>query len=384
MKSIKRVLTVIGDPNQINTWSNTPYFFLKAGQKLGFLDAGITLNPDKLRTQRIIWNLLTCLKTAEKGGFQYTDLFLKKLFAQANLNKESIEIISHFPLLPPVTWANSWKVSYYIDATLHQNFAEYGLAKKVNRHVRQAAIEQEKKNYQNAEKVICMCQWAAESVVKNYDISPIKVHVIRNAANVQESNLGHQGNSPILYPPLNPLRLGFIGKDWQRKGLLYLLQIAETLNQRGIAVEVIAAGSEPKTLPCHPLLKSIGFIDKANNMQKFIDLIRSFHFGCLFSSAEASPGSNLECLRLGVPVLSTKIGGIPGTVPDGLGFLFEYQTPPEKVADFLESFTANPSKYYELRQQVAKRSEEFSWQQTVHKFIQVWEGSEEFRYKTLI
>ena len=48
-------------------------------------------------------------------------------------------------------------------------------------------------------------------------------------------------------------------------------------------------------------------------------MIRSWHFGCLFSSAEAYGISNLECLRLGVPVLARRVGGIPDTVPEGLG-----------------------------------------------------------------
>ena len=60
-----------------------------------------------------------------------------------------------------------------------------------------------------------------------------------------------------------------------------------------------------------------------------MQLVRSFHFGCLFSSAEAYGIANLECLRLGVPVLASRVGGIPDTVRDGLAYLFEPGCPPQ-------------------------------------------------------
>ena len=57
MPSTQRVLTLVGDPNQINTWSNIPYFFLKAGQEANFFHSGIPLKPEKLKSQRILWNI---------------------------------------------------------------------------------------------------------------------------------------------------------------------------------------------------------------------------------------------------------------------------------------------------------------------------------------
>ena len=83
-------------------------------------------------------------------------------------------------------------------------------------------------------------------------------------------------------------------------------------------------------------------------------------------------------MRLGVPVLATDVGGIPDTVPEGNGFLFQPDTSPKIVADLLESFVNNPTSYYQLRQQVEARAEEFSWQHTVHKFIKIWQGEQSY------
>ncbi len=381
MNTIKKVLTLVGDPNQINTWSNIPYFFLKASQQQNFLDLGLPLQPKNMRWLRLLWNLSMWLRTGEKGGFQYSQIFLKRLFAEADFKTKSVEFISHFPLLPPTPWLNQWKINYYIDATLKQNFDDYGLASIVATKIQKSALATERKNYLQAERIICMSREAAKSVIEDYNISAAKVYVIPGGANLDENYLSKITKSvESKIAILNPLRLGFIGKDWQRKGLPFLLEIAEILDRKNIRVEVIVIGSKIHELPKHKLLKAMGFIDKFKDMDKFIQLVRSFHFGCLFSSAEAFGISNLECLRLGVPVIANRIGGIPDTIPEGLGFLFEPNSPPEIIADLLQSFVDNPTSYQKLRQQVIARAEEFSWQNTVHKFIKVWQGSEEFLY----
>jgi glycosyltransferase involved in cell wall biosynthesis len=375
-----RVLTVVGNPNQINTWSGTPYFFLKAGQSWGFIGSGLPLEPEKLRLNRILWNLVSFLKTGESGGFQYSQAFLNQIFAQVKLDTEGVEFISHFPLLPPQPKQKKWLVNYYIDATLKQNFEDYGLAAKVSRQVREVALQQEQENYLHAERIICMSHWTATSVVQDYNISSSKVHIIPGGANLREDLLPDIDIKTNIPESLSPLRLGFIGKNWQRKGLPLILRVAEVLHQRGIAVEVAVMGVSPQDLPKHSLMKPLGFVNKSNDLERFVELVSQFHFGCLFSLAEAFGISNLECLRLGVPVLATRTCGIPDTVPEGLGFLFEPGSSPKIIADLLESFVNNPNEYYQLRDQVAARAEEFTWQRTVEKFIKVWQGSEEFLY----
>ncbi|MBD2459663.1 glycosyltransferase family 4 protein [Oscillatoria sp. FACHB-1407] len=380
---MQRLLTLVGDPNQVNTWSNIPYFFLQAGKTQGFLHQGLPLNPEKLKLQRLVWNGWQQLTTGHHGGFQYSTAFLKSLFAQVSLGDQPTELISHFPLLPPMPWAFNWRVNYYLDATTKQIFDAYGLAAKVSPAIQQAALEQEKAHFHQCDRVICMSPWAAQSVVEDYGVSGKKVHVIPGGANLNEAALPPIDKPFATFPPLQPLRLGFVGKDWQRKGLLYVLQIADGLIHRGLTVEVIVVGPPKKDLPAHPAIRAVGFINKSTNLDGYVQLVRSFHFGCLFSQAEAFGISNLECLRLGVPAIAHRVGGIPATLPEGLGHLFAPETSPETVADLLEFYIRDPASYAELRQRIAARAGDFSWSMTVRKFIQLWQGSDEFSYDHL-
>ena len=339
------------------------------------------MRPEDLRFQRLVWNLGRVARGARPGGFQYTEVFLRPLFSQADLRADEVEIISHFPLLPPLPWRPGWRVSYYIDATLRQNFVDYGLADRVSRKVREEALRREAEHYHAAERVVCMSRWAANSVVEDYGIPSSKVHAILPGANLRDSDVG-SSTDQAEPPPLSSLRLGFIGKDWRRKGLPFLLQVAEELARRKVGVRVVALGPPAADLPSHPLLECAGFIDKQRDARRFVQLVRSCHFGCLFSSVEACGIASLECLRLGVPVLASRVGGIPDTVRDGLAYLFEPGCAPDRVADLLQSFVAMPERYWQLRARVVARAEQFSWRRTVQSFIALWQGSDAFQFRT--
>lgn len=380
----KKILITVGNPNNIRDRGGSNYFFLKAAREYQFIDTGLSLNYDSLSFYKLIWNLWSLFNYREKGGFQFSSIFLNKIFNQAKLDSDQIEFISRFPLLPPLPWKKNWMVNYYIDATLKQNFEEYGLSKKVGKTIQREALNKEQQAYFLAKRIICMSHWGAKSVVEDYGIPSSKVHVICGGANLDEDSLrevlSNTNRKHEINVSMNPLKLGFIGKDWQRKGLLKLLQIAEVLQERKIQVKVLVIGPSPKELPQHPLLTSLGFVDKSKNLPYFTHLLRQFHFGCLFSTVEALGISNLECLRLGIPVIATRAGGIIDTVPNDVGFLFEPDFALNQVADLLEFFVKNPESYRALRQKVLNQSKNFAWKQTVKQFIQVWKGSQDFQY----
>jgi glycosyltransferase involved in cell wall biosynthesis len=377
-ESPERVLAVIGDAEDLATWSTIPFFFLRAGRRHRFLRRGLRLQPSRLRWHRLLWNARQLVSGRGSGGFQYSSRFLRRLYGQDQINGAS-ELISHFPLLPP-PGAAVVPVSYYIDATLRQVFFDYGVAARLGKEMIRDALERERAAYQRAARVVCFSNYAARSVVEDYGIPSSTVHVIAPGANLFEEQIQQ---SPDATAPdrLRPLRLGFVGKDWQRMGLPFLLDVAEILTRRQVPVEVMAVGPAPPSLPSAPYLQSTGFIDKLSGQPGLVELVRSWHFSCLFSSAEAYGISNLECLRLGVPVLARRVGGIPDTVPEGLGHLFESEAAPDEVADLLAGYMAAPERYWQLRARVAAQVGEFSWHRTVERFLALWQGSATFSYE---
>jgi glycosyltransferase involved in cell wall biosynthesis len=100
--------------------------------------------------------------------------------------------------------------------------------------------------------------------------------------------------------------------------------------------------------------------------------LRSWHFGTLFSDAEAFGISNRECLRLGVPVLTHAVGGIASTLPDsGCGQLFAAHPSPAQVADWIAGRLNPYEGYLAWRAALAPRWREFSWDAAVDQLMQI-------------
>ena len=226
----------------------------------------------------------------------------------------------------------------------------------------------EQDTYMAARWVICMSPWAAKSVSRDYGVPAEKIRVICPGANIDEQAFSSVASPQEQVLLTQPLQLGFIGKDWKRKGLLTLLRAVDLLAKRGIRAEVPVIGHTHETLPAHPALRPLGFFDKARDMAGFVAAVRRFHFGCLLSSIEALGISTLECLRLGVPAIGTEVGGIPGTIPEGAGFYVKPERAGEELADKLEQLVKSPEAYAQMRRRVRECASWATWDRVLGEF----------------
>jgi len=376
---IPRYLLCCGDATDPATHGGLSFRLLTAGLHTGFLRGGLSLEPHRLRWLGRFWNGLQLLRSGKPGGFQYTQLFCNALLAQAKLSRfDSLALLSHFPLLPAYPWPDSWKVDFYIDATTRQIFNAYGSGRRIGSRVQDHVLARERCAYESAGSLICRSQWAADSLIADYGIDPARVHVVPGGANLDETRLAQLPPSSPPPPPSpeQPLRLGFLGKDWQRKGGPFLLELAEALQRRGIPAVIRAIGPAPARLPSHPALQPLGFIDKQSHTARFVAELRSWHFGTLFSDAEAFGISNRECLRLGVPVLAHAVGGIPSTLPDGgCGQLFPPHPGAAEVADWIAARLDPYAGYLAWRSALAPRWQQFTWAAAVEELAAILQCS---------
>jgi glycosyltransferase involved in cell wall biosynthesis len=362
-----RALVAYGDVNRVGTWGGIPYFFLQAGRRNGLFQEGIALHPERFRYRRLFWNALRPLTLNRHRGFQYSRAYLRDLWADRGEASGINEYVSFFQPLPPTDVVRE-PVSYYIDATLHQYFEDY--RKKMGRRIRAEALALEKEAYLAARFVVCMSRWCADDVTAFYGISPEKVRVILPGANIDEASI------PVATGgdrKLSPLRLGLIGIDWERKGGHLLLDVATKLQRMGHSVEVVVIGPKASTLPSHPALRAMGFIDKAHDLSRFVELVRSFHFGCLLSSAEASGFSTLECMRLGVPVIVRDVGGLPENVPENAGLVLPAAQTGDRLTEELAAMLRAPEHYARMREAAQNVASYYSWDRTVREFLTLLE-----------
>ncbi len=169
-----------------------------------------------------------------------------------------------------------------------------------------------------------------------------------------------------------PFVLGFIGKDWRRKGLPFLLQVSAGLRQRGWKVKVRAIGFRPGDLDFAPPadLDCLGFIDKATEFGPFL---HSCDVGCLFSRAEAAGIAVLEFLAVGVPVAGFTVNGLADLLPSDAGFRFSAAATPEEAIAAFDRFLRDESRQEQMRSAAARWAPLLTWDRCVAEFREYWE-----------
>lgn len=366
-------VAAVGNVLDVNCWSNIPYFFFKTGNSAGLFNQPWQIQTASFKVSRIIWNLLQLLMGRGKGGFQYSNCFITKLEKQIPANFFSSTVISFNQSFPCSTTISErgGETFYYIDATLNDLFKEKEYNLNVPRWIKKIAINRETQNYQHATKVVCMGNWVKESLLSQYSISADKISQILPGANF---DLPHDWRpKPFASGAgiVRPLVLGFIGKDWERKGLPVLIGIKNILHAKGYKINIKAIGNCPENLKQESGLEYTGFVNKQTDTGKFIEIISSCDIGCLFSSSEALGISTLEFLRVGVPVAGYYHQGLKDTLLEGASLRFDLDNSITSIASRIERFILDENEQKAMRDKSWEYSPFLSWERCVNEWKKI-------------
>jgi len=368
------LLAVVGDANDPATFSGTAFHCLEAGRALGVIDAGLPLGTrtSAWRRRRVAWNVARLLTHLEKGGYQYSETFLERLWRPVRLLPGDI-LVNMFQLYPSRLFARHlgprW---FFIDQTLNQMFTDYGIGEMVGPRIAQDALAREREQYRAAEGVVAQSEWAARDLRETYGIRAGMVHVAVPGANLNRDGLAAWEADQASVPNRagRPLRLCFVGKDWRRKGLDRLLRALAGARAAGAEVEAVVIGVERATLP--PDLARMagvewaGFIDKRRDLFRFLDTVAACDVGCLLSRAEAGGMALREFCRLGLPTLAPAVGGAPEYVHRPAAELVPPDAPDDAIAAILRRLAGDRGEL-ERRRRLAREARHLaSWDAAVN------------------
>lgn len=368
-------IAAVGDPGDINCWSGIPYHFGEAARGAGLKASPWRLKMGNFAWPRRLWNLRQGVSGRGLGGYQYSDAFLdraEEAMAQAKWSGRIISFSQHFPRARSVA-VRGGSLAHYLDATFVSLCAPDGLVAGLSARVKEAACDLERENYAQSEHVVTMARWAADSVVKECGVPGEKVHTILPGANLFLPEDHSFSTEPGQPGRDRPLVLGFVGKDWIRKGLPFLLQVRDILERMGAKAVVRCAGNCPGNLKRTAGLEYVGFIDKARDPRRFVEFLSGCDVGCLFSTHEPLGISTLEFLRAGVPVTGFCVEGIADTLPPDAGFRFEPTATTEEVAARLWQAFREPQTVAALRGAARRWSPYVTWQRCVAEWVQLLE-----------
>jgi glycosyltransferase involved in cell wall biosynthesis len=206
--------------------------------------------------------------------------------------------------------------------------------------------------FSTSQLIIFSSDWAAQTALDNYDISPGKIRVVPFGANIECNRQLDDIKKIVSLRSSQECHLLFLGVDWKRKGGDMALKVAEGLNASGVRTFLHVAGI--KDLPVEKMndfVINYGFISKSSKegIKKIEELFLKCHFLILPTRADCTPVVYYEAGSFGLAVISTNVGGIPTIIKENVnGKLFSLQDGADEYVKYIQSITQNESEYREL------------------------------------
>lgn len=213
-------------------------------------------------------------------------------------------------------------------------------------------------------------EWAASSAIQHYAIDPTKVKVVPFGANLSCDRKFNDIQIILAKKDYTVCKLLFIGKEWVRKGGDTAVSVVEELLRRSLPAELHVVGCHPPG-PQPGFVKAHGFVSKTSEQgrQLLDQLFSQAHFLILPTRADCTPVVFPEACSFGLPVLSTKVGGISTIIQDGKnGQTFPLDAGPEVYCDYIERLWLSKDEYEQLAISSFKEySERLNWESAGRK-----------------
>jgi glycosyltransferase involved in cell wall biosynthesis len=185
-------------------------------------------------------------------------------------------------------------------------------------------------------------------------------------------------------PPERPTRLLFVGRLVRRKGLDVLLRALPRVVRHDDSVRLEIVGDGPEREPAVALARELGILDRLEfhyvaTPQEVAAQLRGAHLFVMPSrrmpdgEVEGSPVVTKEALAVGVPVVATRNGGLPETIPPRYRDELVPEDDPdalgERIVALLEDRASWPERAREGRRWV---EQEFAWDGLGRKTAEIY------------
>jgi glycosyltransferase involved in cell wall biosynthesis len=366
----------------IHVFSGITYHLAMQGIREGLLTGMMNLHPKGIGDWRIfvkagLWKLRGGLHG--RHGFKFTDEFTNAIWKRGLPALRDSVVINNFQLFGS-NFLQSYEAFgiepyYYIDGTLNEYFSSYRAfdAARIDEIAIHHALALEREGYARCRKVVVMSKRSAGDISRHYSVPDCKIRVVPPGANIPDTVLG-----PLDSRPEGPHRrdgkslvVGFVGLYPERKGLPTVAHAVRLLRQTGYDVRLHVVGKCPPEIARQDGVTNFGLIDKAVDIDRFVEILGNIDIGCMLSRAELAGIALLEFLRMGVPVIATDVGGVPDILELGAGQLVSPEISAADLAQQLAHMVDEPDRITELRQCAWRRRHNASWRRAVHELKEV-------------
>jgi glycosyltransferase involved in cell wall biosynthesis len=202
--------------------------------------------------------------------------------------------------------------------------------------------------YSGCSRIIMASQWAANSIVSDYNIKPSKVYVAPRAANLRHDPGAFSAEH------LDKRRLGMniviIAKNWKRKGVKIAIDAIGEIRKRGMNARLVIIGLDPKEYSSFVprYVTSYPFINKQSSegWSLYEAIMRKCAIFIFPTQAEAMGISLTEACAFSMPIIANDTGGVSTVVNHNHnGILLHKSSTYYEYADALQAVLLSKTMY---------------------------------------
>jgi glycosyltransferase involved in cell wall biosynthesis len=225
--------------------------------------------------------------------------------------------------------------------------------------------------------LIAVSRSIAEEYQHYHHISLDKIKIIPNG--VDTNQFSHQKRPVSRQSVLDELNLSentfiliFVGNEFRRKGLAYIIQALSLFNAGDREIILLVLGRDNPT-PYKRIAQKKRVLDNVHFLNARPDVERYMAAADLFilpTDYEAFPLVCIEAMASGTPVLTTRTGGMAEYLKDNINGLF-IKRDPEDIADKISSLLNDPARRRSMGIEARKTAEKFDWELIASRYIEV-------------
>ncbi|MBN1385000.1 MAG: glycosyltransferase family 4 protein [Elusimicrobia bacterium] len=238
-----------------------------------------------------------------------------------------------------------------------------------------------KYNSRLVDKYIAVSEFSA-GVLRDSDIPAEKIAVVHDGIelDVLQADKNTADFKKEFGIPDNALIVGTVGALDKIKDQITFLKairyILEKTKRDDLYFVIVGSGNLRKEL--EDFARQQGIYGKKVIFTGFrfdvFDIVSSFFLFVLSSKSENFCNATLEALAMGVPVITTKVGGVPEQIDEGKNGFFINVGDSGMLSEKILYFIDNPEKRQEMSLYARKSAERFSIQKTIKEVIRIFDG----------
>lgn len=223
------------------------------------------------------------------------------------------------------------------------------------------------KTMKESDKLIAVSEFVKQSYAAKYPVVNDKTTVIYNGTEIPDAN-----DVPERTELHDPVRLLYVGRLTDVKGIRYLLEAVNLLKEENKNVQLTLVGDGDGRESYEVYVKEnnlqdvVRFEGTRNNVAEYYKSNDIFIYPSVWN--EAFGISIIEAMSYGMVCIASGVGGVPEIITDGVDGYLTKSANGKSISDAVENcLTEDVSKLGEISEKAREKASEFDIEKTVIK-----------------